>query len=348
MIPRVLVPTNARIFPTQSKGPVAVRQGLLVPRKLIPANARIREAVEASGAASSSGDTTAASRRLMVPKLLVPLGARIGTAAEPRGAGGASFVARENVFDEALLGGSSLGHRSHAEWLISLGVHAAIVAAVLIVPLFYTQVIDLQQFETTYLAAPLAPAAPPPPPPPGAAAPRQALRKVLPTTAKLTMPMAVPKTVPVPSSAAEAPPDIIAGVPGGVRGGVPGGQVGGVLGGILGGSGPSAPPPPPVAAAPVPSGPLHLGGEVKAPRELYKPPPKYPILAVQSRIEGVVEIDAVIDKDGNVVQERAMSGPGLLIPAALEAVKKWKYQPTYLNGVPWPLELTVRVTFSLS
>ena len=139
----------------------------------------------------------------MVPKLLVPPGARIGTAAEPGGAGGASPVAHVNVFDEALLGKSSLGHRrSPAEWLISLGVHAAIVAAVLIVPLFYTQVIDLQQFETTYLAAPPTPAAPPPPPPPAVAAPRQALRKVLPTTAKLTMPIAVPKTVPVPSSAA--------------------------------------------------------------------------------------------------------------------------------------------------
>ncbi len=96
------------------------------------------------------------------------------------------------------------------------------------------------------------------------------------------------------------------------------------------------------------SGPLHVGGEVKPPRELYKPPPKYPLLAVQARIEGDVQIDALIDKGGNVVQARAISGPGVLIPAALEAVKHWKYQPTYLNGVPWPVELTVHVTFSLS
>ena len=55
MIPRVVVPTNARISPEQSNGPIAVRQDLLVPRNLIPANARISEAVEASGAASSPG-----------------------------------------------------------------------------------------------------------------------------------------------------------------------------------------------------------------------------------------------------------------------------------------------------
>ena len=72
------------------------------------------------------------------------------------------------------------------------------------------------------------------------------------------------------------------------------------------------------------------------------------MLALQARIEGDVEIDAVIDKDGNVVQERAMSGPPLLVSAAIEAVKHWKYQPTYLNGAPWPIELTINVTFSLS
>ena len=69
---------------------------------------------------------------------------------------------------------------------------------------------------------------------------------------------------------------------------------------------------------------------------------------MQARIEGDVQIDALIDKDGNVVQARAIGGPGVLIPVAPEAVKHRKYQPTYLNGVPWPIELTVHVTFSLS
>ena len=81
---------------------------------------------------------------------------------------------------------------------------------------------------------------------------------------------------------------------------------------------------------------------MKPPRAIYRPAPEYPILALQARIEGDVEIDAVIDKDGNVVQARAMSGPPMLIGAALKAVSGWKYEPTYLNGEPYPIELTVR------
>ena len=344
MISRILVPPNARMSSSESNDPKAVRRDLLVPRRLISADARMSDA--SSGAVSPVGGTTAASRRLIVPKLLVPSGAC--TDMPLKASSPVTATVSANVFDEALLGDSFGGHRhTVGEWLISIGIHAAIVAAVLIVPLFYTQVLDLHQFEITYLAAPLVPA-PPPPPPPAAPVARQVPRKVLPATAKLTMPIAIPKTIPAPSTAPEAASDIIAGVAGGVPGGAPGGQVGGLLGGIVGSTGPAAPPPPPVAATPSPDGPLHVGGEVKPPRELYKTPPKYPLLAVQARIEGDVQIDALIDKDGNVVQARAISGPGVLIPAALDAVKHWKYQPTYLNGVPWPIELTVHVTFSLS
>lgn len=341
MVSRFVVPPGARIPPTESNEPKALHRNFLVPRRLISADARISGA--SSGAVSPAGGTAAASRRLMVPKLLVPPGAHIDAAL--MAASPVTATASANVLDDALLGESFAGHRhTLGEWLISIGIHAAIVVAVVIVPLFYTQVLDLHQFEITYLAAPLVPA-PPPPPPPAGPVPRQVQHKALPQTARLTMPIAIPKEIPAPSAAPEAASDIVAGV----AGGVPGGQVGGLLGGIVGSTGPAVPPPPtPVVEALVSNGPLQVGGEVKPPRELYKPPPKYPLLAVQARIEGDVQIDALIDKDGNVVQARAVSGPGVLVPAALEAVKHWKYQPTYLNGVPWPIELTVHVTFSLS
>ena len=73
----------------------------------------------------------------------------------------------------------------------------------------------------------------------------------------------------------------------------------------------------------------------------------YPRLAKDARVQGVVDIDAVIDVHGNVVQARAMDGPGLLIDAALKAVSQWKYEPTYLNGQPYPVDLVIQVTFSL-
>jgi protein TonB len=87
---------------------------------------------------------------------------------------------------------------------------------------------------------------------------------------------------------------------------------------------------------------------VKRPKIIYRPEPEYPRLAKQARIQGDVEIDAIIDQAGNVVQMKVMDGPPLLVAAALQAVRTWKYEPTYLNGKPWPVELTLHVTFKLS
>jgi hypothetical protein len=127
MISRLLVPPNARISSGESNETKAVRRDHLVPRRLISADTRMSDAP--SEAVSPAGETASASGRLMVPNLLVPPGARIDTpltAAIP-------VTASANVLDEALLGDSFAGHRhTAAEWLISIGVHAAIVAAVLI------------------------------------------------------------------------------------------------------------------------------------------------------------------------------------------------------------------------
>ncbi len=62
-------------------------------------------------------------------------------------------------------------------------------------------------------------------------------------------------------------------------------------------------------------------------------------------MQGIVSVEAVIDEHGNVVEVQAISGSPLLIPAALQAVAQWKYEPTYLNGAPVSIELTVDVTF---
>jgi len=279
--------------------------------------------------------------------------------------------AQKDIFQDSVLAKAPLGHRHNpAEWLISIGIHAAVIAAVLIVPLYHTQAIDLNQLEITFLVAPLPPAAPPPPPPPLGLRSQQAARRPSLThwtQAKLTMPLAIPENIQELAKPGESP-ESMPGVPGGEVGGVPGGQIGGVLGGelggvpggvlggVLGGSGTAPPPPPPpppvVSKKPLEENgeakPLTVGGDVKEPQAVYKPQPEYPPLALYARIEGVVQIDAIIDEHGNVVQMRAVSGHPLLITAALDAVKQWKYQPTYLNGVPWPLELTIYITFSLS
>ena len=78
------------------------------------------------------------------------------------------------------------------------------------------------------------------------------------------------------------------------------------------------------------------------------PPPVYPPLAKQARIQGVVRLDAIIGKDGTMKDLRAASGHPLLVPAALEAVRQWVYKPTLLNGNPVEVVTVVDVNFTLS
>ena len=55
-------------------------------------------------------------------------------------------------------------------------------------------------------------------------------------------------------------------------------------------------------------------------------PPVYPAIAVKMRVEGTVKLDATIDPDGSVSDVKVVSGHALLVQAAVEAVKKWKYE----------------------
>ena len=90
---------------------------------------------------------------------------------------------------------------------------------------------------------------------------------------------------------------------------------------------------------------MRVGSNLKPPKQIYSVAPDYPVIAKEAHITGTVVIDAVIDEHGNVVQGRAVSGPPLLIPAALQTVLKWKYEPTYLNGQAVSVEMEVQVHF---
>ena len=91
-----------------------------------------------------------------------------------------------------------------------------------------------------------------------------------------------------------------------------------------------------------------VGGRVKAPQPLSTPQPQYPSLARGARIEGDVIIDAVIDTTGNVVEMRVVSGHPLLIQAAMNALKQWRYEPTFLNEEAVSVQLLVTIRFRLS
>jgi TonB family protein len=76
--------------------------------------------------------------------------------------------------------------------------------------------------------------------------------------------------------------------------------------------------------------------------------PQYPANAKDARIQGQVVLQAEIDKDGNIESLSLISGHPMLAPAAIEAVKQWKYKPYLLNGQPVKVETQIVVTFSLS
>ena len=93
---------------------------------------------------------------------------------------------------------------------------------------------------------------------------------------------------------------------------------------------------------------ITIGGNVQQAKLLSQPRPAYPPLAKQARISGVVHLSAVIGKEGNVVNLAVISGHPLLIPSALEAVQKWVYQKTLLNGEPVEVMTQIDVNYTLS
>lgn len=81
---------------------------------------------------------------------------------------------------------------------------------------------------------------------------------------------------------------------------------------------------------------------------VFSPKPVYPPIALASRTQGTVELEAVISKTGSIVNLRVVSGPGLLRQAALDAVARWQYHPYMLDGQPVEVETTVNVVFTLN
>lgn len=75
--------------------------------------------------------------------------------------------------------------------------------------------------------------------------------------------------------------------------------------------------------------------------------PVYPALARQTRVQGTVRLHAIIGTDGRVEELEVISGHALLIKSALDAVRKWRYAPTMLNGRPVEVDTTIDVIFSL-
>jgi protein TonB len=126
---------------------------------------------------------------------------------------------------------------------------------------------------------------------------------------------------------------------------MPGGTPGGVLGSIITGAAAAPPPPPPQATTPRR---VRVGGQVDAAKLIFGPRPEYPPLAKMARIQGKVVLEAIISRDGTIQDLKVVSGHPLLVKSAREAVQRWRYQPTLLNGEPVEVITEVEVNFTLA
>ena len=104
---------------------------------------------------------------------------------------------------------------------------------------------------------------------------------------------------------------------------------------------PIAPPPSVSSAAINPK----AGGQVQPAQLISSVPPEYPLVAKNAHQQGTVVVSAMVGVDGKVKSATAVSGPGLLQKAAVDAVKQWVYKPTTLNGAPVESETRVEVKF---
>jgi protein TonB len=243
------------------------------------------------------------------------------------------------MFEDSLIeSGNKLKTKRLSTTILSFLLQVGLVGILILIPLIYTDALPKTQLMTFLVAPP----PPPPPPPPPAAAPVKVVKiqsEVI--NGQLRTPTKIPEKVQMIKEE-EAPPDLGAGgVPGGVPGGIPGGSTGGVIGGILS----STPVAVPKVATPQR---VRVSTGVATGLLIRKITPNYPQLAKQARIQGVVILQAEISKDGTIQNLQLISGHPMLAPAAIEAVKQWRYKPYLLNGEPVAVETQVQVNFSLS
>lgn len=240
------------------------------------------------------------------------------------------------MFDEMVVS-SPNPKKTNKPWtvILSMVFQTAFLAVLILIPLIYTEALP-KTMMATLLVAP--PPPPPPPPPPVAQIVHVKPQVHLMDAGKLVTPKVIPKDIKIIK---EDAPDM-SGMQGGVVGGVAGGQMGGVIGGVIGGVGGAPPPPKPTQTR------IRQGGNVTAAKLVNKVQPQYPPLARQTRISGTVRLHAIIGKNGQVEQLEVMSGHPLLVQAALDAVRQWRYQPTLLNGEPVEVDTTIDVIFSLN
>ncbi len=237
------------------------------------------------------------------------------------------------------------GQHSRQTWatVVSFILQCVMLGVLLLLPLYFTQELPKSQLLTFLVAPP-----PPPPPPPPAAQAARVMKQIqsdLLSGGALRTPTRIPEKVQMIREEEAPLMPGTGGVVGGVSGGIPGGQLGGVIGGIVSATQNSAFLP---KLQPVVPQRVRISQGVTSGLLIEKVEPVYPTIAKAARIQGNVVLKAIINKEGVIQDLQLVSGHPMLVPAAIEAVKHWRYRPYLLNGQPVEVETTVTVIFVLT
>lgn len=172
-------------------------------------------------------------------------------------------------------------------------------------------------------------------------APRQPINRTtnLNTSDQIVAPPTIPDTIArLDERAIQSAPDL---PPGGVEGGSRDGARG--VDKSIGDSPAAAPP----QVHTAPARPVIVSHWAEG-NLIFRVQPAYPTLAKQARIQGTVELRAIISRTGTIENLTVLSGHPMLVKAALDAVRQWRYRPYLLNGDPVEVETSVTVNFVLS
>jgi protein TonB len=273
----------------------------------------------------------------------IKLGSRPAAAVPPSKVAAQAFAPRM-MFSDSLLDFGQANKRKAFATTTSFIFNCIAIGLMLVVPLMFTEELPKAQLLTFLVAPP-----PPPPPPPPAAAQMQKIVHQIQTdvlsTGELRTPTKIPRKIQMIKED-EAPPPmaVTGGVVGGVPGGIPGGQMGGVIGSVISATNSLANVP---KFVPVTPQRVRISQGVTKGLLIHKEEPAYPALARAARVQGDVVLSAVIDVNGQIQNLTLVSGHPMLVPAAIAAVRQWRYKPYLLNGAPVEVETTITVIFSL-
>jgi protein TonB len=108
-------------------------------------------------------------------------------------------------------------------------------------------------------------------------------------------------------------------------------------------------PPPPRPNAPTSSAPprIQVSGGVSQGFLIQQVRPAYPAIAIKTHVQGRVVLSALISRGGTIENLRVVSGHPMLVQAAIDAVRHWRYRPYLLNGEPVEVETQITVAFTL-